>query len=158
MKKKSLLRISCFSLYIIHTSMHFWLHVTSELSILVSAAGWKNVLMKEDRSHICSTKRLQQSTCMQIQSHILLNHPPASGLPTTKGRKGGEWLYLAWQDVAKSRESVIKSLVVNGLVKILDEDVSHAAFSQWRITLWPHNSYRLPLDHIKVHGVQCTFS
>lgn len=39
-------------------------------------------------------------------------------------------VYLARQDVAKRREGVVKSLVVDGLVKILNEDVSHTALPQ----------------------------
>lgn len=67
-------------------------------------------------------------------------------------------LYLAGQDVPESREGVIKSLVVNRLVKILDEDVSHATFSQRRITLRPHDAYGPPFDHVEVHGVQSALS
>lgn len=66
--------------------------------------------------------------------------------------------YLARQDVAKGREGVVQGLVVDGLVKILNEDVPHATLSQGWITLRPHDAHRPPLDHIEVHGVQSTLS
>lgn len=37
--------------------------------------------------------------------------------------------YLAGQDVSEGRECVIKGLVVDGLVQVLDEDVAHTTLA-----------------------------
>lgn len=38
--------------------------------------------------------------------------------------------YLAGKNVSKSREGVIESLVVNGLIQVLDEDVANTTLSK----------------------------
>lgn len=62
--------------------------------------------------------------------------------------------YLAGEDVAESRESVVQRFVVDGLVKVLDEHVAHSGLPEGGVSLGPHDSDRFPFDHIKVHGVQ----
>lgn len=66
--------------------------------------------------------------------------------------------YLAGQDVSKSRECVIESLVINGLVQILDKDVANAALSEGRVTLRPHDTKRSAFNHVEVHRVQGSLS
>lgn len=39
-------------------------------------------------------------------------------------------MYLAGKNVSKSREGVIEGLVVNGLVQVLDEDVTNTTLSK----------------------------
>lgn len=62
--------------------------------------------------------------------------------------------YLAGKNVSKCRECVIEGLVINGLVQVLDEDVSHSTLPQGGITLRPHDAEGSAFDHIEVHGVQ----
>lgn len=62
--------------------------------------------------------------------------------------------YLARKNVSKGGEGVVESLVVNGLIKVLDEDVPNSALPQGRVTLRPHDAERPAFDHVKVHGVQ----
>lgn len=66
--------------------------------------------------------------------------------------------YLAGQDVSKRRECVIESLVINGLVQILDKDVANAALSEGRVTLRPHDAKRSAFNHVEVHRVQGSLS
>mmetsp|Transcript_42384 Transcript_42384/g.83272 ORF Transcript_42384/g.83272 Transcript_42384/m.83272 type:complete len:291 (-) Transcript_42384:504-1376(-) len=61
---------------------------------------------------------------------------------------------LAGEDVTKEREGVVELLVVNGRVEILHEDVADTGPAERGITLTPHNSARLALDHSVVHGVK----
>ena len=67
-------------------------------------------------------------------------------------------LYLAGEDVAKGGEGVVQGFVVNGLVKVLDEHVAHSRLPKGGVSLGPHDSDWLPFDHVKVHGVQGSFS
>lgn len=67
-------------------------------------------------------------------------------------------MYLAGEDVAKSGESVVQGFVVNGLVKVLDEHVTHSRLPEGGVSLGPHDSDWLPFDHVKVHGVQGSLS
>mmetsp|Transcript_28704 Transcript_28704/g.80238 ORF Transcript_28704/g.80238 Transcript_28704/m.80238 type:complete len:440 (-) Transcript_28704:666-1985(-) len=69
---------------------------------------------------------------------------------------------LAGQNVAKVREGVVQSFMVNALVQVLDEDVAHPAAADGRITLRPHDPAWAPLNHgvvqriegaLRVHGV-----
>ena len=62
--------------------------------------------------------------------------------------------YLAREDVSKERERVVDRLVVNGLVQVLDEDVSGSRTTSGRITVRPHDSDRLSVHQIEVHRVQ----
>ena len=47
---------------------------------------------------------------------------------------------LAGQDVTKGSKCVVKSLVVNGLVEVLDEDVALTSPSEGWVSLRPHDS------------------
>ena len=38
--------------------------------------------------------------------------------------------YLAGKDVSECRKGVIEGLVINGLVQVLDEDVTHSTLPQ----------------------------
>lgn len=67
-------------------------------------------------------------------------------------------MYLAGEDVAKGGEGVVQGFVVNGLVKVLDEHVAHSRLPKGGVSLGPHDSDWLPFDHVKVHGVQGSFS
>jgi len=53
---------------------------------------------------------------------------------------------LAGENVTESGKGVVKSLVVNALVKVLDEDVSLAGLAEGGVTLGPHDSARAVLD------------
>ncbi len=66
--------------------------------------------------------------------------------------------YLAGKDVPKGREGVIESLVINGLIQVLDEDVTHSTLPQGRVTLRPHDAERPTFDYIEVHGIQGSLS
>lgn len=67
-------------------------------------------------------------------------------------------LYLAGEDVAKGREGVVQGFVVNGLVEVLDKNIAHARLPEGGISLGPHDSDWLPFHHVKIHGVQGSFS
>ena len=62
--------------------------------------------------------------------------------------------HLTGKDVPKRTERIVESFVVNGLVKVLDEDVAHTRSSEGGVTLRPHEPHRVVLDRVKVHGVQ----
>ena len=47
---------------------------------------------------------------------------------------------LARKDIAESSEGVVKSLVVNSLVQVLDEDVALAGLAESGVTLGPHDA------------------
>lgn len=111
---------------------------------------WKNGLESKLTSTDLHVKQVTEATLLWWYQAITIQNS------FRQEREIGHLLYLAWQDVSKRRESVVQSLVIDGFVKVFDEDVSHAALSQWRITLWPHDAHRPPLDYVKVHGVQCT--
>jgi hypothetical protein len=66
--------------------------------------------------------------------------------------------YLTGQNVAKSRECIVQSLVVDTLVQILDENIAHTGLSQGRITLGPHNPDGSSFNGVKVHGIQSSLS
>jgi hypothetical protein len=65
---------------------------------------------------------------------------------------------LAGQYVAESRESIMKSLVINGSIQVLDEDVTRASLAKSRITLGPHDTAGLTLDQSVVEGFQSTLT
>lgn len=62
--------------------------------------------------------------------------------------------YFTGQDVSKSWEGIIKSLVVNGFVQVFYEDIPHSRFPDRWITLGPHYSAWTSFDRIKVHGIK----
>ena len=47
---------------------------------------------------------------------------------------------LAGKNGSKSGESIMESLVVNGIIQVLDEDVALTSLAQGRVTLGPHDS------------------
>jgi hypothetical protein len=53
---------------------------------------------------------------------------------------------LAGKNVAESSESVVKSLVVNGDIEVLDEDVALTSLAEGGVTLRPHDTAGLALD------------
>ena len=67
-------------------------------------------------------------------------------------------LYLARQDASKCRERIVKSLVIDALIQVLDENVSDARLADGWITLRPHDTTRTTLDGVEVHCVQSTLS
>lgn len=67
-------------------------------------------------------------------------------------------VYLARQDVSEGRESVVQGFVINGVIQVLDEDVSNPRLPEPRVPLGPHDADGTAFDHFKVHGVQGSFS
>merc|ERR1711881_168972 len=65
---------------------------------------------------------------------------------------------LARQNVSKSTEGIVQSLVVNVFVKIFDEDITDTRTPQCRVSLRPHNTAWTSLNRIVVHGVDGSFS
>jgi len=62
---------------------------------------------------------------------------------------------LARQDVSKVREGVMKSLVINRLLQVLDEDVSLSGFAEGGVSLRPHEAANtLSVDGRVVEGIQ----
>jgi len=53
---------------------------------------------------------------------------------------------LTAEDVAESGESVVKSLVVDGGIKVLNEDIALTSLAEEWVTLGPHDTARLSLD------------
>jgi hypothetical protein len=53
---------------------------------------------------------------------------------------------LAAQNVAKGSKGIMESLVVDGDIQVLDEDVALAGLAKGRITLGPHDAARTTLD------------
>ena len=47
---------------------------------------------------------------------------------------------LARQNVAEGNERIVKSLVVDGVIEVLDEDVAQAGLAEGRVTLRPHDA------------------
>jgi hypothetical protein len=65
---------------------------------------------------------------------------------------------LAGKNVAESGEGVVKSLVVNGDIEILDEDVALTSLAEGGITLRPHDTARLALDEGVVQLLESTLT
>ncbi|KAF5134446.1 hypothetical protein E5D57_005080 [Metarhizium anisopliae] len=53
---------------------------------------------------------------------------------------------LAAQNVAKGSKGIMESLVVNGNIQVLDEDIALASLAESRVTLRPHDAARAALD------------
>ena len=72
------------------------------------------------------------------------------------GRAGGEGLrtHLAGQDGTESGKGVMKSLVINRLLKVLDEQVSNAALTLSGVAMAPHDADGLAIDLGVVEGLQ----
>ena len=65
---------------------------------------------------------------------------------------------LAGKDVAKGGESVVESLVVNGDIEVLDEDVALTSLAEGGVTLRPHDTARLALDESVVQLLESTLT
>lgn len=65
---------------------------------------------------------------------------------------------FAGQDVAKGTEGVVQSLVVDALVQILDEDISHTGLAEGWITVRPHDAQRLAIQRCVVQLLQSSLS
>ena len=65
---------------------------------------------------------------------------------------------FAGQNVAEGTEGVMQSLVVDALVQILDEDISHTGFAERRITVRPHDAQRLAIQRCVVQLLQSSLS
>jgi hypothetical protein len=63
---------------------------------------------------------------------------------------------LARKDVAEDREGVIKGLVVDGLVEVLDEDVPNTGLAKGGVAVAPHDAARAALDARIVHRIEGT--
>mmetsp|Transcript_23249 Transcript_23249/g.32848 ORF Transcript_23249/g.32848 Transcript_23249/m.32848 type:complete len:336 (-) Transcript_23249:11-1018(-) len=66
--------------------------------------------------------------------------------------------HLAGKNVAKHRESVVQTLVVNGFCQIFHKDVALARSAQGRVSVRPHDAAGAVADVLEIHGVQSTFS
>lgn len=65
---------------------------------------------------------------------------------------------LAAENVAEGSKGVVKGLVVNGGVEVLDEDVALASLAQSRITLRPHDAAGLALNESVVQLLESTLT
>lgn len=61
---------------------------------------------------------------------------------------------LAAQDVTESSEGVVKRLVVDGDIKVLNKDVALASLAQSRVTLRPHDAAGAALDESVVEVLE----
>lgn len=100
-------------------------------------------------------RRTRDSKRGAIFSHAMWRRPRRERTHTQNGCCRP---YLAGQDVSEGRECVIQSLVINGLVQILDKDVANAALSEGRVTLRPHDTKRSAFNHVEVHRVEGSLS
>jgi hypothetical protein len=57
----------------------------------------------------------------------------------------------------KLASSIVKSLVIDGFVQILDENVSVSSSSQAWISLRPHDAERSSFDFMKVEKIKSSF-
>jgi hypothetical protein len=65
---------------------------------------------------------------------------------------------LARKNVSEEAKGIVKLLVVNRLVEVLDENVPNTRTTKRGVTLAPHDTAWLSLDHGEVHGIESTFS
>lgn len=66
--------------------------------------------------------------------------------------------YLARQDVSEGRERVVQGFVINGVIQVLDEDISNPRLPEPGVPLRPHDADGTAFDHFEVHGVQGSLS
>jgi len=59
---------------------------------------------------------------------------------------------FAGKDVSEGREGIIKSLVVDRGIEVLDEDITNTLLAEGRIALREHNSHGLALELSIVEG------
>ena len=52
---------------------------------------------------------------------------------------------LAGENVTECRKGVMKGLVVDGVVQVLDEDVALAGLAEGGVTLGPHDTAKMPV-------------
>lgn len=60
---------------------------------------------------------------------------------------------LAGEDVSEGGEGVVEGLIVNALVEVLDEYVTHSRLPHRWIPLRPHDPAWTPLYRVEVHCV-----
>lgn len=65
---------------------------------------------------------------------------------------------LAAENVTEGSKGVVESLVVNGVVEVLDEHVALASLAQSGVTLGPHDAARLTLDESVVQILKSTLT
>ena len=82
-----------------------------------------------------------------------MNVSVAFGVP--RGRVADD---LAREDVPEEGEGVVELLVVDGLVQVLDEDVSDVGAAEAGVALGPHDTADAALDIRKVHSVKGALS
>ena len=66
--------------------------------------------------------------------------------------------HLARKNVPKCTEGVEEGLVVDGLVKVFDEDIAHPRATKRGVRLVPHDPAWAVLNDSEVHGVKGTLS
>lgn len=66
--------------------------------------------------------------------------------------------HLTRQDIAEAVERVVQSLVVNGLIKVFDKEVSYTALAMSGISMTPHNANGLAIDLSVVQSLQSSIS
>lgn len=101
-----------------------------------------------DSAPLHLTSRIPFTTYTQTSDHV----------PTLKELDNVTTSHLAGQNVSKRWEGVIKCLVINGFIQVLDEDIPNPWFPQGRVPLGPHDANGFPFDHIKIHGVKSSLS
>jgi len=62
------------------------------------------------------------------------------------------------EDVTEGRKGIVHSLVVNGLVQVLDEDVADSRSPEGGVTLAPHNPDWAAFQDIEIHRVKSSLS
>ena len=65
---------------------------------------------------------------------------------------------LARKDVSESGKGIVQGLVVDGLVKVFDEDVALAGLAKGGITLGPHDTAGTSLNERVVERLQSTLT
>mmetsp|Transcript_4315 Transcript_4315/g.7659 ORF Transcript_4315/g.7659 Transcript_4315/m.7659 type:complete len:655 (+) Transcript_4315:323-2287(+) len=64
---------------------------------------------------------------------------------------------LARQNVSKEAKGIVELFVIDGFMQVLDKDVANARATEGGVTLAPHDTAWLALDHGEVHGIKSTF-
>ena len=65
---------------------------------------------------------------------------------------------LTGQNISKGGESIVHLLVINTLIKVLDEHITNTTPPEGGITLAPHDTHGTVLQHLEVHQIQSTLS
>merc|ERR1740128_1410515 len=64
---------------------------------------------------------------------------------------------LTRQNISKGGECIVHLFVVDTLIQILDENITHTTSTEGGITLAPHNTHGTVLQHLEVHQIKGTF-